>query len=186
VIWRFGSIGLRGYNRMRAGNVSCEAGDPLVTSGVNLTENHRFEFPHFAANVDLRRMAEGCGHKPLSEPHARTAARRSTAISLRVSKAAQRDGSRPLPLLDVDRLGHRPVSLLMLGSVRLQLPHNAMTKLGQDVVHFSHHFPSPSSFTNEASAYLELTPHAVTPSQFGGPALMKVSTSTTISLSAAT
>jgi len=28
---------------------------------------------------------------------------------------------------------------------RLQLPHNAMTKLGQDVVHFSHHSPSPSS-----------------------------------------
>jgi integrase len=30
-----------------------------VTSGVNLTENHRFEFPHFAANVDLRRIAGG-------------------------------------------------------------------------------------------------------------------------------
>jgi hypothetical protein len=63
-----------------------------------------------------------------------------------VSKAAHRDGSRPLPLLDVDRLGHRrsfPVSLLMLGPGRLQLPYNAMTKLGQDVVHFSHHSPSP-------------------------------------------
>jgi hypothetical protein len=32
---------------------------PNVTSGVNLTENHRFEFPHFAANVDLRRIAGG-------------------------------------------------------------------------------------------------------------------------------
>jgi hypothetical protein len=43
----------------------------------------------------------------------------------------------------------------MLGPGRLQLPHNAMTKLGQDVVHFSHHSPSPFfiSFTNEASAY---------------------------------
>src|SRR6516225_4636774 len=44
-----------------------------VTSGVNLTENHRFEFPHFAANVDLRRMAEGCGHFPAPlhlSPHA--------------------------------------------------------------------------------------------------------------------
>ena len=30
-----------------------------VTSGVNLTENHRFEFPHFAENVDLRRIAGG-------------------------------------------------------------------------------------------------------------------------------
>ena len=39
----------------------------------------------------------------------------NTAISPRVSKAAQRDGSRPVPLiLDVDRLGHRG-SFLMLG-----------------------------------------------------------------------
>jgi hypothetical protein len=73
-----------------------------------------------------------------------------------VSKAAQRDGSRPPPLVDVDRLGHRGaflVRFLMLGLGRLQRPHNAMTKLGQDVVHFSHHSPSFISFTNEASAY---------------------------------
>jgi hypothetical protein len=76
-----------------------------------------------------------------------------------MSKAAQRDGSRPPPLiLDVDRLGHRgagsfPVSFLMLGPGRLQLPHNAMTKLRQDVVHFSHHSPFFISFTNKASAY---------------------------------
>jgi hypothetical protein len=58
-----------------------------------------------------------------------------------VNKAAHRDGSRPPPLLDVARLGRRgshPVGFLMLGLGRLQLPHNAMTKLGQDVVHFSH------------------------------------------------
>jgi hypothetical protein len=30
-----------------------------VTSGVNFTENHRFEFPHFAENVDLRRIGGG-------------------------------------------------------------------------------------------------------------------------------
>jgi putative tryptophan/tyrosine transport system substrate-binding protein len=36
-----------------------ELGYVDVTSGVNLTENHRFEFPHFAANVDLRRIAGG-------------------------------------------------------------------------------------------------------------------------------
>ena len=79
---------------------------------------------------------------------------RRLAISVRVSKAAQRDGSRPPPLLDVDRLGHSgsfPVSFL--GPGRLQLPHNAMTKLGQDVVHFSHHFPSPFFVSNEAIAY---------------------------------
>jgi hypothetical protein len=91
-----------------------------------------------------------------------------------VSKAAQRDGSRPVPLiLDVNRLGHHR-SFLMLGLSRLQLPHNAMTKLGQDVVHFSHHSPSPSS---------SRTPLPLL--QFGGPALMKVSTSTTMSLSVA-
>ena len=51
-----------------------------------------------------------------------------------------------MPLLDVDWLGHSgsfPVNFLMLGPGRLQLPHNAMTKLGQDVVHLSHHSPSP-------------------------------------------
>jgi hypothetical protein len=51
----------------------------------------------------------------------------------------------------------------MLGPGRLQLPHNAMTKLGQDVVHFSHHSPSPSSSPLRTSErVLELTPHAVT------------------------
>jgi hypothetical protein len=55
----------------------------------------------------------------------------------------------------------------MLGPGRLQLPHNAMTKLGVDVVHFSHHSPSPFS----SSAVRRL---------------MKVRTSSTMSLSVAT
>src|SRR5262249_21168100 len=77
----------------------------------------------------------------------------NAASSPRVSKAAQRDGGRPVPLiLDVDRLGYRgSFPVLMLGPGRLQLPHNAMTKPGQDVVHFSHHSPPPfRPRTNEA------------------------------------
>ena len=30
-----------------------------LTSGVNLTENHRFEFHHFPGNVDLKRIGGG-------------------------------------------------------------------------------------------------------------------------------
>jgi hypothetical protein len=48
-----------------------------VTSGVNFTENHRFEFPHFAENVDLRRIGAGCAHfsAPLNlPPHAHSIA----------------------------------------------------------------------------------------------------------------
>jgi hypothetical protein len=53
----------------------------------------------------------------------RTVLHDSTAISPRVNKAAERDGSRPVPLiLDADRPGHRTllVSFLMLGRGRLR------------------------------------------------------------------
>ena len=67
----------------------------------------------------------------------------------------------------------------MLGPGQLQLPHNAMTKLGQDVVHFSHPPPFPFfiSFMNEARRY-PFSSLAVRRS-------MKVSTSSTMSLSVA-
>jgi hypothetical protein len=81
-------------------------------------------------------------------------------------------------MFDVDRLGHREFLLVsfLLAPGRLRRPtfewaHNAMTKLGQNVLNFSHHSPppSPSSLrTNEARVLVELTPLSLL--QFGGPA----------------
>jgi hypothetical protein len=51
----------------------------VVTSGVNLQKNHRFEFAHLAANVDLTRIGgRACSFFcPSARPGASTLDRRS-------------------------------------------------------------------------------------------------------------